>query len=84
MIHILKQRNRYEWLREFELAGIPCSAILAIPEVVREEQVLALEMFQHVPGEDFTLTALPLSFNGQRPHIKTTAPRLGADNDLLN
>jgi formyl-CoA transferase len=84
LIPILKQRNRDEWLREFELAGIPCSAILAIPEVVREEQVLALEMFQHVPGEDFTLTALPLSFNGQRPHIKTTAPRLGADNDLLN
>jgi formyl-CoA transferase len=33
-----------------------------------------------VPGEDFSLTGLPLSFNGERPQFAHGAPRLGADN----
>ena len=36
-----------------------------------------------VPGEDFALTALPLSIDGQRPRIAHGAPRLGADNAAL-
>jgi len=35
-------------------------------------------MFQMVPGEDFTLTALPLTLDGSRPRIARGAPRLGA------
>ena len=37
-------------------------------------------MAQPVPGEDFTLTALPLSFDGERPAHSRVAPRLGEHN----
>jgi formyl-CoA transferase len=33
-----------------------------------------------VPGEDFVLTALPVSFDGQRPQHRSVAPRLGQHN----
>jgi hypothetical protein len=33
-----------------------------------------------VPDEDFSLTGLPLSFNGERPAFAHGAPRLGQDN----
>jgi formyl-CoA transferase len=36
-----------------------------------------------VPGEDFSLTGLPLSFNGERPGFAHGAPRLGQDNAVL-
>jgi formyl-CoA transferase len=51
-----------------------------VPEALAQPQVQALGMFQTVPGENFTLTALPLSFDGLRPAIRHGAPRLGADN----
>ena len=83
LLPLLKRKSRSQWLKDFDEAGIPCSPILGIEEVVQQEQVLALEMFQEVPQEDFTLTALPLSFNGLRPKILSTAPKLGAHNGLL-
>ena len=55
-------------------------SVNAIPEVLEEPQVQALEMVQTVPGEDFSLVALPLSFDGERPQVKSAAPRLGQHN----
>jgi len=34
-----------------------------------------------VPGEDYSLTALPLSFDGVRPTIAHGAPRLAEANE---
>ena len=51
-----------------------------LDEALAHPQVQALGMSQPVPGEDFTLTALPLSFNGRRPTHASVAPRLGQDN----
>jgi formyl-CoA transferase len=34
-------------------------------------------MLQPVPGEDYSLTALPISVDGERPRIQGGAPRLG-------
>jgi len=42
--------------------------------------VQALGMLQAVPGEDFRLTALPLSIDGERPSHRSVAPRLGQHN----
>lgn len=83
LIPILKSKPRDAWLEEFESAGIPCSPILSIPEVLNEAQVNALEMFQQVPSQDFTLTGIPLSFNGVRPPIRSVAPSLGDSNSLI-
>jgi formyl-CoA transferase len=58
-------------------AGVPCSPVNSIPEVLAEPQTAAMEMLQPIPGEDFSLVAMPLSFDGQRPRIRHGAPRLG-------
>ncbi|RAI56914.1 CaiB/BaiF CoA transferase family protein [Roseicella frigidaeris] len=60
-------------------AGVPCAPVNGIPEVLAEPQTAAMEMLQTVPGEDFPLVAMPLSFDGERPRIRRGAPRLGAD-----
>ena len=39
----------------------------SIPEVLAEAQTQALGMVQPVLGEEFSLVAMPLSFNGERP-----------------
>jgi crotonobetainyl-CoA:carnitine CoA-transferase CaiB-like acyl-CoA transferase len=51
----------------------------SIPEVLAEPQTAAIGMLQPVPGEDFSLMSMPLSFDGERPRIRHGAPRLGQD-----
>jgi formyl-CoA transferase len=40
-------------------------------------------MLQDVPGADFKLVGMPLSFDGERPAIARPAPRLGEHNGEL-
>ena len=75
---ILRTRTRLQWLDALEAAGVPCAPINTVPEVMREAQIAALGIMQKVPGEDFELTGLPLSFDGVRPAIRSGAPRLGS------
>ena len=77
---ILRARPRAEWVGRFEAAGVPCAPINTVPEALADPQVQALGMLAPVPGEDFSLTALPLSFDGTRPPLPGSAPRLGASN----
>jgi formyl-CoA transferase len=77
---LLRTRPRAEWVDRFEAAGVPCAPIHSVPEALADPQVQALDMLAAVPGEDFRLTATPLSFDGQRPGIATSAPRLGEHN----
>lgn len=80
---ILRTRSRLDWLAELEAAGVPCAPINTVPEVVREAQIAALGLIQQVPGEDFALTGLPLSFDGLRPAIRSGAPRLDEAGERL-
>jgi crotonobetainyl-CoA:carnitine CoA-transferase CaiB-like acyl-CoA transferase len=48
---------------------------------VEEKQAQALDIIQPVPGEDLTLVALPLSFDGTRPKIRRAPPKLGEHTD---
>ena len=77
---MLQARPRAEWLARFELAGVPCAPIHSVPEALAHPQVRALGLLAPVPGEDFALTALPLTIDGQRPLPRAGAPRLGAGN----
>jgi crotonobetainyl-CoA:carnitine CoA-transferase CaiB-like acyl-CoA transferase len=76
---VLATRPRAEWMARLEAAGVPCAPIHTVPEALGQAQVQALGLLQAVPGEDFRLTGLPLSFDGERPAIRAGAPRLGAD-----
>ena len=74
---ILAVQTRAHWVAVLDAAGVPVSPIHSLPEALAEPQVQALGMMQAVPGEDFSLTALPISLDGVRPGIRRGAPRLG-------
>jgi formyl-CoA transferase len=73
--------TRAHWIERLEANGVPCAPIHTIAEAVATPQVQALGLIQQVPGETFTLTGLPISFDGVRPTLVSAAPRLG-QNDL--
>ena len=77
---IMRTAPRASWEQRFTTAGVPCAPIHSVPEALAHPQVQALGIVQDVPGEDFALTALPLSIDGERPQIRSGAPRLGAGN----
>jgi crotonobetainyl-CoA:carnitine CoA-transferase CaiB-like acyl-CoA transferase len=72
--------SKHHWVEVFEAAGVPCSPIFSVPETLEHPQVQALCLRQEVPGEGFSLTGLPLSFDGVRPPISSGAPQLGEHN----
>ena len=74
---ILKQDTRARWLERLGAAGIPSAPVNSLPEALAEPQVEALGIHRRVPGEDFALTALPLSLDGMRASPAGPAPRLG-------
>ncbi len=82
IVPALAARPRAHWLAELTRAGVPVSPIHTLPEALAQPQVAALAMQQDVPGEDFRLTALPMTINGGRPRIAGRAPSLDAANTL--
>lgn len=81
---LLRQASREEWSHRFESVGVPCSPIHTVPEALAQDQVQKLGILQAVPGEDFSLTGLPLSINGVRPALTASAPKLGANNPVAD
>jgi crotonobetainyl-CoA:carnitine CoA-transferase CaiB-like acyl-CoA transferase len=77
---LLRTQARAQWLQRFEAAGVPCAPMNTVPEALADPQVQALGILQPVPGEDFSLTALPLTIDGERPSHRAGAPRLGQQN----
>ena len=77
---IMLTRSKGEWIDRLEAAGVPCAPINTLPEAVSEPQSAALGMIQTVPGDDYELMALPLSFDGLRPGILLAPPGLGEHN----
>ncbi len=79
---LLREQPRAVWVARFEAAGVPCAPVHSVPEALAHPQVRALGMLQPVPGEPFSLTALPLTLDGQRPGPRAPAPQLGQHNDF--
>ena len=77
---LLIRRPRADWMTALEAAGVPCAPIHDVPQALSQPQVEALGIIQNIPGQDFRLTGLPLSFDGERPAIRAAAPRLGEHN----
>ena len=80
---LLRARDRADWLARFSAAGVPCAPVHTVPEAIAHPQVEALGMLQPVPGEDFRLTALPMSIDGVRPAHRAVAPWVGEHNAAL-
>ena len=68
------------WVKRLEKAGVPCAPINDMSHMKAHPQTAALGMVQPVPEIDLALMSLPLSLDGERPPIRTRAPRLGEHN----
>ncbi|MBI2202641.1 MAG: CoA transferase [Candidatus Rokubacteria bacterium] len=69
--------SKGEWIDRLEAEGVPCAVINSLPDAVSHPQAAALGMVQKVPGDDYSLMALPLSFDGVRPAIRRAPPAVG-------
>lgn len=87
LIQLISERIAMEprkfWVDTLTAAGVPCTPVNTIPEMLQEPQVNALEILQEVAETGVTLVGIPLSFDGKRPRIRALGPCLGQDNALL-
>ena len=67
-------------MRRLQGAGVPCAPINDLTHMKAHAQTAALNMVQRVPEIDLDLMSLPLTFGGERPTIRTRAPKLGEHN----
>lgn len=80
---VLRTKTRAEWLKAFEAVGVPCSPVNTIADLEQSEQFKASDLIRTLPGSELPVVGLPISFDGQRPHPHSGAPRLGQHNDEL-
>ncbi len=84
LVAILSERLRElptrHWHEAFTQAGVPAAPVADVADVVSAEQTAALEMLQpiaHAAIPDLKLTALPLSFDGDRAAHRAPPPLVG-------
>lgn len=78
---ILLTADTNDWVERLEAAGIPCSPVQSIQQMVEHPQTAALGLVQDVPGSAMRLVGLPLSFDGRRPQPDAPPPALGEHTD---
>ncbi len=71
------------WVARMDAAGIPCSPVQDIAQMLAHPQTAALDLLQRVPGTDMKFLGLPLSFDRQRPTPVSAPPALGEHTELL-
>jgi len=74
---ILLAHDTAYWAERFEAAGIPCSPIQNLAEMLAHPQTRALGLVQPVPDSAMRCIGLPLSFDGRRSAPQARPPRLG-------
>lgn len=81
---IMLREDTATWVEKLEAAGIPCSAVQNIEQMLRHPQTESLDIVQAVPDSPFRFVGLPLSIDGARPALRTPPPALGEHTvDLL-
>jgi crotonobetainyl-CoA:carnitine CoA-transferase CaiB-like acyl-CoA transferase len=71
------------WVERLESAGIPCSPVQDVAQMLAHPQTQALGLVQPVPGSGMQFIGLPMSFDGQRSAPRSPPPRLGEHTDQL-
>jgi crotonobetainyl-CoA:carnitine CoA-transferase CaiB-like acyl-CoA transferase len=80
---IMRTEPRAVWVERLAKVGVPCAPINDITHMKAHPQTAALGMVQPVPEIDMELMSLPLSIDGERPRIRSRAPRLGQHNEVV-
>jgi glutaryl-CoA transferase len=77
----LRVADTSAWEERLLAAGIPCSRIQTVDQLVSDPQVLALDLFRrysHPTIADLRLVDHPISYDGTRSYQHNGAPALGA------
>ena len=74
---ILLAADSAHWLNVFETAGVPCSPVQDIAQMIAHPQTESLGLVQPVPGTGMRFIGLPLSLDGVRPAPRTAPPKIG-------
>ena len=78
--NIAAKDTRDHWVEKLRAVGVPSAPVQTMPEVLATPQTAGLDIMQNVPGTDLNLVGLPMSFDGQRPAMRTAPPPLGSAN----
>ena len=81
--NIFAQSSSGEWLARMDEAGIPCSPVQDLSQMLAHPQTSALGLLQPVPGTDMEFIGLPLSLDGLRPAPCSAPPALGQHTNLI-
>ena len=76
----LTERDSSDWQKRLSEAGVPAAAVADVADVVHAPQTEALGILQPVPHPsipDLRLTALPVSFDGERAVHRSSPPAIG-------
>jgi crotonobetainyl-CoA:carnitine CoA-transferase CaiB-like acyl-CoA transferase len=76
----LRERTTTEWAELFRRAGVPAAPVANVEDVACSPQTQALGMLQPLPHaaiQGLRVTALPLSFDGERVEHRRPPPALG-------
>ena len=77
----LGAESRAHWQKCLDAAGVPCTPVQTVDEVLAHPQTAAVGLLQESPEDGIMLTGLPVSFDGERPPLRHAAPRLGQDTE---
>jgi crotonobetainyl-CoA:carnitine CoA-transferase CaiB-like acyl-CoA transferase len=80
---IMLTADTTQWATRLEAAGIPCSPVQSIAQMMAHDQTSALGLVQNVPGSSMRFLGLPLSIDGQRPRPNARPPLLGEHTEFL-
>ncbi len=80
----MAQHTTAHWLQCLEAAGVPCSPVHNLEQMLAHPQTAALGLVQDVPDTGMRCIGLPVSFDGQRPQPRTRPPALGEHTNLLS
>jgi len=79
----LRRRPRSHWFEALKAAGVPCSPINSIAELLATEQLAAQELLRPVDGLPIQLVGTPIWFGDDRGPPLRRAPELGEHDDLV-
>ncbi len=74
---VIAKKPTQHWITCLEAAGVPCSPVNNLQQMIEHPQTEALGLVQEVPGTAMRFIGLPLSFDGQRPQPSSAPPKLG-------
>lgn len=80
LTEIFAKESISAWQKRLKPAGVPCTPILSIDQVVREEQVRARGMIveiEHPETGKMLMAGVPIKFSDACGGVKTAPPQLG-------